>query len=209
MAVRKKKSKPSNARYPGDLRRALIDAALEAVAEDQGAGVLTLRGVARRVGVSHAAPHRHFADKKALLAALGEEGIRDLRERVVRARAAAGRRPRDRLTATAVTYVRFALEHASHFRVMFGPDVAKADSRAFQNEAIETFNLLKDVAAECLPRPVSVGELRQRAVLSWCMLHGLAELALNRQIAPSVPGTPLELAELAADLLWAALQGRG
>src|SRR5689334_7674514 len=79
MSPPKKRSKPKNARYPGDLRRALLDAALTAVAEDQGAGVLTLRGIARSVGVSHAAPHRHFADKKALLAAVGEEGLRDLR----------------------------------------------------------------------------------------------------------------------------------
>ena len=66
MASRKKTKPPKNRKYPGDLRRALIDAALETIEEDNGAGVLTLRGVARRVGVSHAAPHRHFADKKAL-----------------------------------------------------------------------------------------------------------------------------------------------
>jgi AcrR family transcriptional regulator len=193
---RKKTRRPKGEKYPGDLRRDLIDAALKTVEEDKGAGVLTLRGVARRVGVSHAAPHRHFVDKKALLAAVGEEGLRDLRAALTLARSAADT-PRDRLRATGVAFMRFALDHASHFRVMFGPEVAKADSVDFQREAIQTFNLLKEAVNECLSVPIEVGAQRQLGMVVWSALHGLAELALNGQIPPSVPGTPEALADLA------------
>jgi len=60
--------------HHGDLRRALLDAALELLARE-GASALTLREVARRAGVTHAAPYRHFTDKQALLAAVAEEGF--------------------------------------------------------------------------------------------------------------------------------------
>jgi AcrR family transcriptional regulator len=205
MKRKSSKKKANNQPYPGDLRRDLIDAALATVAENNGAGVLTLRGVARRVGVSHAAPQRHFASKRALLAAVGEQGLREMRSALVAARAAAGPAPLDRLRATAVAYVRFALANSSHFRVMFGPDVGKADSREFQQEAILSFNLLKEIVAECLPAPVEIGRLRQLAVLLISMMHGVAEAALNRQIPPSVPGSVEDLARLAADLLYRSL----
>jgi AcrR family transcriptional regulator len=206
--VASRKRKPNNARYPGDLRRALIDAALQSIAEDNGAGVLTLRGVARRVGVSHAAPHRHFADKKALLTAVGEEGLRELRARIVAARATR-RTSRARLRATGEAYLRFALEHASHYRVMFGPDVNKADSPGFQKEAIENFNLAKEIVTDCLLQPVDVGHLRQLVMIFGGVAHGIVEEALNRQIPASVPGTPFDLMQLAMDLLWMSLQNVG
>jgi AcrR family transcriptional regulator len=203
MAARKQR--PKNAPYPGDLRRALIDAALAAIAEDNGAGVLTLRGVARRVGVSHAAPHRHFVDKKALLAAVGEEGLRELRAQIEAARAGK-RSSRARLRATGEAYLRFALERSSHYRVMFGPEVNKADSPGFQKQAIASFNLLKEIAGDCLEEPVEIGRLRQLAVLFGCVAHGVVEAALNRQIPASVPGTPFDLMALAMNTLWQGLR---
>src|SRR5437899_12248125 len=72
--------------HHGNLRQALIDAALELI-EERGVSALTLREVARRVGVTHAAPQRHFADRAALVAAVAEQGFRGLAAHV-----AAGRR---------------------------------------------------------------------------------------------------------------------
>src|SRR5438552_2670358 len=67
--------------HHGDLRNALIQAGLELLAES-GAAALDLRKVARKAGVSHAAPYRHFADKQALIAAINTEGYRRLAERI-------------------------------------------------------------------------------------------------------------------------------
>ncbi|MFT4571001.1 MAG: AcrR family transcriptional regulator, partial [Candidatus Binatia bacterium] len=75
--------KPSGAYHHGDLRRALVEGALELLHERGPAG-LTLRGAARKAGVSEAAPYRHFADKEALLASVAEEGFRALSREVVR-----------------------------------------------------------------------------------------------------------------------------
>src|SRR5215467_12607566 len=72
--------------HHGDLRAALIRAGLAILAEE-GVQALTLRAAARRAGVSHNAPYRHFADKEALLAAIAEEGFIDLAARVEEARA--------------------------------------------------------------------------------------------------------------------------
>src|SRR3972149_3564682 len=91
--------------HHGNLRRALLDAALELV-ETQGAEALTLRAAARRAGVSPAAPYRHFADKRTLLAAVAEEGFRALTEAMRQATAAHGAQPPGRFRALGVSYIR-------------------------------------------------------------------------------------------------------
>jgi AcrR family transcriptional regulator len=204
--VRKRPArKPRNARYPGDLRRALIDAALAIVAENRGSGVLTLRGAARRVGVSHAAPAKHFADKKALLAAVGAEGMEQLHRAIAKARKQARDSSRDRLIASGLAWIRFALENPSHYRVMYGPDVAKADSPEFQRAAIEGFNLAKEIIVDCVGPELDVEEVRRLVIVVLSNLHGLAELYLNRQVPPSVKGDPESLARLAMECMHRSL----
>src|SRR5437879_2813384 len=95
--------------HHGNLRQALVDAALELI-EERGVSALTLREVARRVGVTHAAPQRHFADRAALVAAVAEEGFRGLGAHVAVVRASA-RTPAQRLRALGVAYVEYALAH--------------------------------------------------------------------------------------------------
>jgi AcrR family transcriptional regulator len=201
----RRKQPTNNARYPGDLRRALIDAAVAMVAENKGTGELTLRGVARRVGVSHAAPAKHFADKRELLAAVGAEGLRRLNHALADARRRAPQTPRDRLSATGVAYVRFALKRSSHFRVMFGPDVGKADSREFQDVAIEGFTAAKELVTDCAGRELPVEQVRQLVIVVWSVMHGLAELVINQQVPASVPGGPEELARTAMERLYRSL----
>src|SRR5262245_23788463 len=103
--------------HHGDLRRALLDAALEILAEGGAAG-LTLREVARRAGVTHAAPYRHFEDKAALLAAVAEEGFRAVYAEML-ARSERVKDPVERLYQIGAAYVLFAVTHPAHFRVMF------------------------------------------------------------------------------------------
>ena len=107
--------------HHGDLRRALIEAALELI-DERGLECCTLREVTRRAGVSHAAPYHHFADRSALIEAVAAENLRLLAEALRRA----GRRARGggdaRLSALGVAYVRFAAEHPFRFRMLLRPE---------------------------------------------------------------------------------------
>src|SRR5918996_5208054 len=107
--------------HHGDLRRALLDTALEAVGE-QGPAALSLRDVARRAGVSHAAPTHHFRDKTALLTTLAAEGWSLLADSLRVAAAAGGD-----FAELGVAYVVFATSHPAHFAVMRAPGLARAD----------------------------------------------------------------------------------
>src|SRR4051812_36803257 len=95
--------------HHGNLRPALLRAASKTL-EKEGAGALSLRDLARRAGVSHNAPYRHFRDRDSLLAAIATEGFRQLGDAL---RGRAGKE-------MGAAYVRFALEHPQQFRLMFG-----------------------------------------------------------------------------------------
>ena len=109
---------PERPYHHGNLRRALLDEALSTI-RSEGVEKLTLREIGARVGVSRTALYRHFADKRALLAAVATEGFRTLREHLVGAWDEGGR-GRDGFDAMGVAYIRFAVANPSHYRVMFG-----------------------------------------------------------------------------------------
>src|SRR3954453_9835907 len=113
----------SAAYHHGDLRQAVLQKAGE-ILEKEGLDALSLRELARRAGVSHNAPYRHFPDRESLLAALVEEGFQMLVD-------ALAQRPQRELGEA---YVDFALSHAQRFRLMFGGSVkvATADRRAYE-----------------------------------------------------------------------------
>src|SRR5262245_24493316 len=99
--------------HHGDLPPALLRAAGK-ILEKEGVGALSLRELARRAGVSHNAPYRHFPDRDSLLAALAAEGFVELRQELERQGG----------TDAGVAYVRFALAHPQRFRLMFGGQVS-------------------------------------------------------------------------------------
>jgi len=186
--------------HHGDLRRALLDAAL-AVLTEADARALTLREVARRAGVTHAAPYRHFADKDALLAAVAEEGFRTLTAEMREGLRAAGEDPVGHLEALGVAYVRFALAHPAHFEVMFGPELPWHKEHSALHEAADaTFALL--VAS--VQSAQAAGKLRGSqpllpALLCWCTVHGLATLLVHgnfKHVEDQLPATPQEVARL-------------
>jgi AcrR family transcriptional regulator len=169
--------------HHGDLRQALIDGAISLIAE-QDVSSLSLREVARRVGVSHAAPYRHFQDKESLLAAVAEEGFIGLTEAMNRGIEQAPDEPLKRLEATGVAYVQFAVAHPSHYRVMFGSyheeqvphrESAQAGWQAFQVlfNAIETGQSAGAVRA---------GDTMQLAWVAWSTVHGLAMLLIDGRL---------------------------
>src|SRR2546429_977719 len=108
--------------HHGNLRQALIDAALELI-EERGVPALTLREVARQVGVTHAAPQRHFADRAALVAAVAEQGFRGLAAHVAAVRGPP-RTPAPPPPAPRGPDVGDALAHSPPPRGMFSPQGA-------------------------------------------------------------------------------------
>ena len=108
--------------HHGNLREALLERATEVIAE-QGVEALSLRGLARDLGVSHAAPSRHFADRGALLAELAKDGFRRAVQAMNAEAAAAGDDPVARYRALGRSYVRFACEQPACFRAINHPEV--------------------------------------------------------------------------------------
>lgn len=183
MATRGTRKKTAEKPYHhGDLRQALLDASLALIAEE-GFGALSLREVARRAGVTHAAPYRHFADKEALLAAVAEEGFRAMTTRM-KERMAPEKTPEGRLEACGVAYVLFAMEHPSHFRVMFGPHFTQPPDLSAAGEAVDSFGLLLGAISECQRAGVvRAGEPRVLALACWSLVHGLASLLVDGKLA--------------------------
>src|SRR5690242_18144357 len=112
--------------HHGDLRRALLAAASEAI-EENGVAALSLRDLARRAGVSHAAPAHHFGDKAGLLTALATEGYEQLAEALL-----TSRRVSNSFLELGVAYVRFAVTRRAEFEVMFRPELYHQDDPALR-----------------------------------------------------------------------------
>jgi AcrR family transcriptional regulator len=174
-------ARESSGRYHhGDLRNALIEAALQLVAEKGVAG-LTLRETARRVGVSQAAPYRHFPDKSALLAAVAEEGFRSMHQQILEALAQSAADTASRLSAIGVGYVRFAVDHPAHFRIMFAQELTKTVTSPTAEQA--AMAVFQELAAEILKGQLS-GFIRaddpiRLAVACWAIAHGLAAILVE------------------------------
>jgi AcrR family transcriptional regulator len=181
-----KSASASRPYHHGDLQRALIDAALALVTEEQD-WTFSLRKVARRAGVSHNAPYNHFGEKQDLLVAVAAAGFARLRERM--AAAVAGIGPADKaLMASGRAYIENALENPALYRLMFGPALAKSKggrSRAVRQAGDDA----KAVLVEIIVRGARSGAFaiapddpvdQGKAVFfAWSMVHGLTTLLLD------------------------------
>jgi AcrR family transcriptional regulator len=197
---------PQKSYHHGDLRRALLDAALEAIEAD-GLDGLSLRGIARRAGVSHAAPYHHFRDREALVAAVAEEGFGVLRTAMLD-RMAQAEGPRRRLQQAGVGYVLFALDHPAHFQVMFGPELADRSQHASLEEAADAaFAVVQDAIAECRAAGLLIArDPRLLALTAWSVVHGLAMLKLGGHLPEEGEGADDQaVATALTDVLWEGL----
>ena len=172
--------------HHGDLRRAIIDAALEAIREE-GSPDFSLRALARRVGVAPSAPYRHFEDKTALLAAIAAEGFRLLADGLRKAGGRADPGSLDHLRELGVAYVRFAARHRAHFRIMFRPELAdKTPYPELLAAASDSFSVLTAGIRAAQSSGVVRSEETGRLVrASWGMVHGIAALAVAGQFGQS------------------------
>jgi AcrR family transcriptional regulator len=170
---------PEHAYHHGDLKRALVDEAVRAIAED-GLNVLSLRDLARRVGVSHAAPAYHFGDKTGLLTAVAAEGFRLLGEELQ----AAGQRE-DGFLGLSLAYVRFAVRQQPYFQVMFGYDLHRAADPELAEERARVRELLLAPLDDGSLEGVADGPIPGTA--AWSLVHGLASLIVSGNL-PAVLG---------------------
>ncbi len=227
----KKKTKTKAAATPrsyhhGDLFRALIDAA-KAELHDVGADALSLRGVARRAGVSHAAPYHHFADKDLLMAHLAKEGFvvfaGALRRGGESVTADAARDPGDvgaggvagaRLRAIGAAYLRFAREEPALFAVITG-GCSDAHREVWQEAASAAFAVLVDAVtavrvAAGLDEDAGTDSAADDAMLHWGVVHGLAKLEAENGIGAAVDVDALwTRMSLRLTALYAAASGAG
>jgi AcrR family transcriptional regulator len=200
--------------HHGDLRLALIEAALKLVAE-KGIKGLTLRESARLAGVSQAAPYRHFADKNALLIAVAEEGFRAMHGQILEAVRASPPDVGSRLSAIGIGYVKFAVDHPAHFRIMFAQELARGSAGpAAEETAMAVFKAL----AEEILKGQAAGALRQEeplalALACWSIAHGLAGILIERllerrDLSPAATLGPEELARMVTQILIGGLARR-
>jgi AcrR family transcriptional regulator len=172
---------------------------------EEGAWNFTLREVARRAGVSHAAPYNHFADKSALLAEVAALGFQALRRQMETAARRHQHSSRQALTGIAAAYIRFGVEHPAHYRLMFGPDLAERERHPTLEQAADaafavlTGALERGQAANEIRR----GSVRDQALAAWSLVHGLTTLLIDRRL--TFLGVSTAEAERHARLACAAL----
>jgi AcrR family transcriptional regulator len=170
-------SKAKGRYHHGDLRRAFLDEAATLV-EEKGRHALTLREVARRVGVSHAASTNHFADKAALLAELAADGFEELAAELGEKR---GRTPEANLREMGRAYVRFALRRPGHFRVMFGQESSSPASGRLATASNQAYDIFERAVVTLMPpaRARSSERVWEAAFFAWSVVHGAAMLMLD------------------------------
>lgn len=193
---------PRRPYHHGNLREALLQGAVRAIAE-VGPAAFTLREVARRAGVSHNAPYRHFRDKEALLAAVAAQGFREL----TRAMRDAGERQSntppqaiDKLKQSGLAYVAFAVRRPEHFTVMFDAPVNKCKDPEYTRASQEAFNTLLNYIRNCQAEgQLPAGNTLERALYAWSLVHGIAKLAIAGRFPFRTKAALLRFARAAID----------
>jgi AcrR family transcriptional regulator len=187
--MRRRARKPEGRYHHGELRRALLEEAAVVVERD-GVAALSLRELARRLGVSHAAPAHHFADRAALLIELARDGFEQFAAALETA-GEEGRDPLDRLCRIGHAYVRFAIEHPGRFHVMFGPELS--DAGALPTSLTEASDRSYQVVVAALETVLARWPAGRRpstdavAFTCWIIGHGAATLWLDGPLRRKAP----------------------
>jgi len=180
--------------HHGDLRRALIDAALALVAEAQDWN-FSLREVARRAGVSHNAPYNHFGEKRELLGAVAAVGFDMLRSRMLEAQGK-NRGADAALNAAAQAYVGFAAENPALYRLMFGPALTEGElarPASTQIAGAEAKAVLEDIllrgahSGDFALAPDDQPALAMATLACWSAVHGLSMLLVEAKAGAALP----------------------
>jgi AcrR family transcriptional regulator len=186
---RKPAAKRPSRYHHGNLPHAMLQEAVRLI-QREGVEALTLRGVGARLGVSRTALYRHFTSKQALLTAVAAEGFRTLRSALAEAWESGGR-GNEGFRAMGLAYVRFAVTHPSHYRVMFGGTLQHADHSVVRDADTDAFQVLLDAIVELQGQGlVRGGDPRHLAMYIWAVVHGVSMLALDGML-PGMPAIDL------------------
>lgn len=195
--------------HHGNLKRALIEKAIEIIKEEGVAG-LSLRKAARKVGVSHAAPAHHFGDLVGLLSAISEEGFGLLLQKMNRVMDdIVYSDSMARLRDICLTYINFALEHTYYFKVMYSSRLAeKSVGGELDKCNRKVYRCLADCVADCRDYgQVETDDPLKMALFVWTTIHGYATLAVDGQISNREFQSPDgRTAEMVADMACMALR---
>lgn len=189
--------------HHGNLKAALLKAAFQVVGK-AGVDGFTLREVARKAGVSHNAPYRHFASKEELVAAMAAESLRQLTA-AVRSAVDDEPGPENRLRASARAYLHWALKNPSRFQLTFH---ASFEREAFP-EYVEAYHASLALLSGLIEvhRPDSV-DADMASELIWSSIHGIAELGLSKRLRGGDKQELERLAEAAVEVLAAGMKAR-
>jgi AcrR family transcriptional regulator len=190
--------KPDAPYHHGNLRRSLIEAALELVKEGREAS-FSLREVAKLAGVSHNAPYYHFADKRDLLIAVAVVGYETLSARIAEA-AASSEETKSGLFASGRAYIQFGLENPGLYELMFSAALNGPDGRpkAVANAGAATRGRLEEIlrrgarAGVFSSSLLRTSELKTAAFTAWSTVHGFTMLVIE-----GLPTPDLAIADLA------------
>ena len=163
--------------HHGDLKTALVRAALQLIAE-HGVQGLALSDAAALAGVSVAAPYRHFKDKQALLGEIAGEGFTIFRDALAQASQTHADDRVECLVEMGMAYVAFSLQHRSHFKVMWASELCKTDYPEVEKTAAQAYALLHQAAVALLP-DATPGRQQALVCAAWSIVHGYASLALE------------------------------
>lgn len=191
--------------HHGDLRNALLEAALEHIRQHREVR-FTLRELAKTLGVSAAAPFRHFTNKRALLAALATTGYHLLNGRYVELEQQFGSDPVISLQRKGVAYVEFAIANQPYFLAMNHPELAdRSDFPELDIARSEVFSSMQKSVAACAAQELLAPYGTTAATLSaWSAVHGLAMLLLDGQLRELGFDATLPLASQAAEMVTTA-----
>ena len=178
--------------HHGDLYNGLIQAGLE-ILEQEGLDGLTLRKVAARAGVSHAAPAHHFDGKTGLLVAIATHGFQQFTDIMQAERYRKGSSPQDQLEGISIGYVKFANEHPALFRLIFNIDYKNHESAELDQASSAAFKVLADVCALFEP---SVHGAGTNELMIWSIVHGYASLVQFSDQQPGGRQTPIPIEAL-------------
>ncbi len=164
--------------HHGDLRRAVLERAIEVIATD-GPGRFSLRSLAADLGVSHAAPRHHFGSRQGVLTALAVEGFSLLADALRSARESGGD-----FADVGVAYVDFATTHPSHFVVMFAPTMLDSGDPTLAAAQELTFGELRG-GVRALEAEGRAADPAAAVLAAWSIVHGIATLALSGSLDAS------------------------
>jgi AcrR family transcriptional regulator len=178
---------PTKKYHHGDLKNALIEAGIEILSKE-GVPGLSLRKVAQKADVSHAAPYAHFADKQALIAAISTEGHKKIHAKITQVMEQHPNDPLRQLVETAWAYVEFGLAEPDHFRITFSGVIEKErDYPALVEITGKNFNLVRQLVTRCQEAGIlEPGEPDLVAVGVWGLVHGFVSLLQEDQVSHSI-----------------------